>query len=332
MARDDGSTWCAHPHIIRGEILSSWLARFGHANGLSCHCFARSAFGCIPIWTRDIDRTATDELIALASRLPGASLTCLQASLIRRYEGKLFPPEFKGGTLPWITPAGVYHRTRRHHGSAYCPQCLREFGCAMLVWRLAWMVHCPRHEVPLRDACPRCDAPFVFHRITLADPRRYPCPACGYDLAHGGSEVRPVTMRARGMQRALTSSCAGKVRVIGGQRLTAWDFLDGLRFLLRGLYPKKRLGGLASGISSPIRTHLGVSQATSSSAFEHWRIQDRAVAMAYLAELIDHWPEKFKLAMRRGGVCPSRFGSGDVPGWIIPVLRPVVVRKRWGGG
>lgn len=313
--------WVAHPHLRRGEIFSSWLSRYAFANGLSGHCFTQRAFSDTPIWTRDIDRFATDKLLAVAAEQSGVRLHNLRKSVLSCYEGQLFAPGFCGGVLPWITPAGIYHRVRRHHGSAYCSLCLAEYGCALLVWRLAWMVHCPRHELPLRDACPQCDAPFVFHRITLGDPRRLLCPGCGYNLLRVGPVGVPVTMHARSLQRALTCSSAGRPRVIGGRVLSPLDFSQGLRFLVSILYPNKHFGGLAVGVRCKSRRHLGEPVAPSARAFEHWRIKDRAVALSYLAEVMDQWPVAFIRAISQGQVSFSRPGAAPPPGWVVQSVR-----------
>ncbi len=309
--------WVAHPHPRRGEILSSWLSRCAFANGLSGHCFTQRAFSGVPIWTRDIDRFATESLLAEASDQSRIKLRNLRKSVLRCYEGRVFAPGYGGSVLPWITPAGIYHRVRRHHGSAYCPLCLAEYGCAMLVWRLAWMVHCPRHELPLRDACPQCDAPFVFHRIALGDPGRLPCPGCGYNLLRAAAVELPVTMQARSLQRALTCSSAGHIRMIGGRALSPLEFSQGLRFLISILYPNKHFGGLAEGVRYKSRRHLGDPIAPSTKAFEHWRIRDRAVALSYLAEVMDQWPVAFIKAISQGEVSFSRPGATAPPAWIL---------------
>ncbi len=320
MERQRAIGWVAHPHILRGEAFSSWLARYAWANGLSPHCFTRTAFGEVAIWTRDIDRTVDAATLVKAGQLPGISPRRLAGSTMRVYQGRVFAPEFAGAAfIPWITPLGVYHRTRRRHGSAYCPECLREFGCMRLDWRLAWMVHCPRHERPLLDACPECDAPFVFHRMSLADRRRFPCIACGFDL--GRAPTGPVVaMTARHLQRALTCCAAGHPRRIGTREVSALEFTAGVRVLLRGLYANAHLEGLANGLHSARRAYLGRPRAPGRTSFEHWRIHDRAVAIAYLFEVLRCWPETFLRSLRTARVCPSRLGSERIPDWIADAL------------
>ena len=312
--------WCAHPRPRRGEIFSSWLTRCAQANGLSCHCFTDRTFGAREVWTRDIDRSAASHLLVTAAEVMGVPELRLRRTLIQHYAGILFEPTFRGGTLPWITPAGVYHRTRRRHGAAYCPYCLQEFGCVLLAWRIAWMVHCPRHEIPLRDACPFCDAPFVFHKIWSQGHDRYPCPACGGNLADTRRNMPPISMKARTLQRSLTASCVQNGRTVAGQRLTSLEFSSGLRFLLRGLYERKKLGGLATGGRKDAQIHPSIRRAPSPLAFEHWRIQQRAAAMSHLAVVLHGWPEAFLLAMKRGRVSRHRFGESPAPAWVAVVL------------
>lgn len=320
MSHERAIGWVAHPHMRRGEALSSWLARYAWANGLSPHSFTRTTFGEVAVWNRDIDRTATEEMLRAAGRLPGATPVQLAASVMRGYAGKVFDFEFIGAPyIPWITPAGIYHRIRRHHGTAYCPRCLRDCSYARLDWRLAWMVHCPRHERPLLDACPRCDAPFVFHRMAAEAHGALLCINCGYDMTRN-TPCRPVTMGARQLQRALTCCAAGHPRTMGNSTLTALEFATGVRTLAKGLFPNAQLEGLVGGLRSSLRAHLDRPVSGLQGPLEFWRIEDRAVALAYLAEVLKDWPETILRCLGVARVCPSRFADKRMPSWVAEVL------------
>lgn len=328
MNQERAIGWVAHPHMRRGEALSSWLARYAWANGLSPHSFTRTAFGEAEVWTRDIDRTVSVEMLCAVGGLAGATPAQLAASVMRSYAGTVFDGELIGAPfIPWITPAGVYHRIRRHHGSAYCPRCLRDYGYSRLDWRLAWMVHCPRHERPLLDACPRCDAPFVFHRMAAEAGGALPCISCGYDIARD-APCRPITMGARQLQRALTCCAAGHPRTVGNVTLTALDFTTGVRVLARGLFPNGHLEGLVGGLRSSLRAHLERPVTGLHGSLEYWRIQDRAVALAYLSEVLKDWPETLLKCLGVARVCPSRFTDKRMPPWVAEVLRRRSAIKR----
>lgn len=312
--------WCAHPQPLRGEIFSSWLARCAHANGVGLHVFAQRTFGTWQIWNRDIDRNPPAEVVRLASAAMGVPLASLEGLLVRRFAGLLYPTGSAGGTLPWLAPAGVYHRTRRHHGSAFCPQCLQESGYARLVWRLAWMVHCPRHEVPLRDACPHCDAPFIYHRTWPQDARRWPCPCCEGNLVDGRHQQPVVSMRARTLQRSLTESCRLGWRIVGSSKISALDYATGLRFLVKGLYDKQALTGLTGGLARR-RDDQTLGRHADNTCFEHRRITQRALALTDLAMLLEDWPHTLHRAIVRGRVARLRFGAAPAPAWIRAEMR-----------
>ncbi|TLX22484.1 TniQ family protein [Thermomonas fusca] len=321
MARGD-VRWCAHPRLHRGEILSSWLHRYAWCNGLSGHSFARHVFGEQPVWTRDIDRSADGGLLSCASAILGEPLSRLRGATIRRYEGRAFASCTTNGWLPWLAPVGVYHRTRRHHGSAFCAQCLQERACARLHWRMAWNVHCSRHEVALQDACPRCDAPFVFHRISLAVHGRLACPVCGHNFANYVRSA-PVPMRARALQLALTAACQRGCRVLDGETISALEYVGGIRWLLGGLYGKSTWCGIADAL--PPRLRGGVPcRAPSRLPFEYWRIHERAKALALLATAVEDWPARLLAACRRGPVYQARFGRLErAPDWVVRTLAQV---------
>jgi len=313
--------WVAHPHMRCGEALSSWLARYAWANGLSPHSFTRTTFGEVAVWNRDIDRSVTAEMLRTAGRLPGATKVQLAASVMNSYAGNVFGCEFISAPfIPWITPAGVYHRIRRHHGTAYCPMCLRDYGYSRLAWRLAWMVHCPRHERPLLDACPKCDAPFVFHRMAAEARGALLCINCGYDITRA-TACRPVTMGARQLQRALTCCAGGHPRIVGNSTVTALEFATGVRTLAKGLFPNAQLEGLVGGLRSSLRAHLDRPISGLEGPLESWRIEDRAVALAYLTEVLKDWPETILKCLRIARVCPSRFADKRMPPWVAEVLR-----------
>lgn len=325
------SHWCAHPKIKRGEILSSWLHRCAWQNGLTDHCFARRVFGQRQVWTRDIDRNADRDILVLAADSLRSRPERLREATLRAYEGAAFKSLSSNGWVPWVMPIGVYHRTRVHHGSSFCPQCLQEDRCALLAWRMAWLVHCPRHEIPLLDACQRCGAPFVFHRISLAMPGRLPCPHCGHNFTSVIEGGRPVTMRARDLQRSITAACSSGVRRVGGQQVSAVDYLAGLRYLIRGLYSKSHSRGLADGLPGSVWRSRLLHKAPSQSPFEHWRVENRAQTLDLLSMVVAAWPTQLLLAARRGRVYRIRFGSDPAPGWVEAVLARTRLRTPGAG-
>lgn len=162
--------WPMHPQPRSDEILSSWMVRLAHANGAKVHSFYALEFGRDrQIWNRDIDRMAPDWLLkGLAERTRIDSSHIYQMSL-RAYESILYERHNDSGNTRWILPLGIFHRTRRRRGMQYCPLCLAsdEVPYFRKHWRLAFYTECDLHGVMLRDACPNCESPIVFHRAEL---------------------------------------------------------------------------------------------------------------------------------------------------------------------
>jgi len=128
-------------------------------------------------------------------------------------------------------------------------------------------------------------------------------------------------MGARQLQRALTCCAAGRPRIVGNATLTALEFTTGVRTLARGLFPNGRLEGLVGGLRSSLRIHLEQPVSALSGSLEHWRIADRAVALAYLSEVLKDWPETLFRCLGVARVCPSRFADKRMPPWVADILR-----------
>lgn len=122
-----GELWPAHPKPLPDELLSSWIVRIASANGLKLQTFCDRVFGKEhQLWNRDIDRHAPPWLLASLARHTGTPIKHVRDATLEVYRGRLYRRKHDAGQLRWILPAGVYHRTRRHFGVQFCPQCLAE--------------------------------------------------------------------------------------------------------------------------------------------------------------------------------------------------------------
>lgn len=186
-----GRAWPAHPKPLDDELLSSWLVRTARANGLKLQTFCDTVFGKEhQLWNRDIDRSAPEWLQAAMSEHTGTSQERVRQTTLDIYRGRIYHRRNTSGQLRWILPAGIYHRTRRHFGMQYCPQCLAEDEEPYFRtrWRVAALTFCPIHRICLHDRCSACDAPVIFHRRELGRPSTTDgsslslCYACHFDL------------------------------------------------------------------------------------------------------------------------------------------------------
>ena len=186
-----GKLWPAHPHPYQNELLSSWLVRLAHANGLKVQTFCHKVFGGDwQLWVRDIDRIATEWLIKAICQHTGTKEKIAWQSTLVEYEGWLYDHRNLAGQIRWVTPLQISNRKRLGHGLAYCPQCLYEDvdPYFRLRWRLAFYTFCPDHNILMHDRCTNCDAPVVFQRTELGKyevssfPAICMCHRCGFDL------------------------------------------------------------------------------------------------------------------------------------------------------
>lgn len=187
-----GKLWPAHPHPYHDELLSSWLVRIAHANGVKVQTFCTHEFrGDKEIWNRDVDRLAPSWLVESMALKTGTALDRAWGTTLLGYEGKLYDRYHSASQLRWILPLQLYHRKRRGYGIQYCPSCLAETSEPYYrrAWRVALFSFCPKHDVMLLDRCPECGAGIAFHRLELGRPDVIDsaslqcCWACGFDLS-----------------------------------------------------------------------------------------------------------------------------------------------------
>lgn len=183
----------AHPHPKPDELLSSWLTHIAMANGIKLYRLGQAVFGSgTGIWNRDIDKSASPEIISRISEKTGTSISQVFSTTLRYYESVLYHHHNPNGNTQWILPAGVYHRTRRRRGLVYCPLCLFEDiePYFRKSWRLAFYTVCSKHSTMMLDACPACDTPIAFFRRELGNrsidtvDSLVLCHKCGCDLRH----------------------------------------------------------------------------------------------------------------------------------------------------
>lgn len=181
----------AHTHPFRDELLSSWLVRLAHANGLKVQPFCDLIFGHEhQLWNRDIDRLAPSWLMDMMSAKAGVPLRRTWETTLLGYEGSVYSRRPKSGQLRWILPLQIFHRKRLGHGVQFCPSCLSEDVDPFYrrSWRVAFYTFCSRHNVMLFDRCPDCGSGVAFHRLELGRPEMFEagslasCWNCGFDF------------------------------------------------------------------------------------------------------------------------------------------------------
>lgn len=192
-----GELWPAHPKPLPDELLSSWLMRTAHANGLRLQTFCNLIFGGRhQVWNRDIDRLGPEWLVSTMSTCTGTPWEIAYGTTLRTYEGTLYRRFRPAGALQWIQTLQMYHRKRQGYGLQFCPRCLQEGEQPYYrrIWRVSFNTVCPQHKCMLLDRCPDCGTGVSFHRTDIG---RYQlrelsgvllaCHQCGIDLSAADS-------------------------------------------------------------------------------------------------------------------------------------------------
>jgi len=325
--------WVHRLPPLPGELLSSCLARNALAHGTSPMRFLSMIWPGEQPWCLDIDRDLRGlrprseanagrdwpDMLANALRVPHAIV--LDATLDgfrKRLVGRT--PNARGRT-PLVLSAGVADHKRKNHVLQFCPGCLAE-GVPHFrrEWRLAFVVCCPRHGLPLQDACPWCGAGVAPHRTATA--RITDCQSCLRPLAGPpGAAGRQVPAPATALQARLMAILLD----VGPAAVGPWTdraAFDGVRCLT----------GLASIRMShrALREGLGLAQAALPSDrclfVEDLRADARAVILETVAAWLADWPEGFHRGVVAAGFTQRTFARLRMP----PALAAEVARLREG--
>ncbi|HBN8384874.1 TniQ family protein [Pseudomonas nitroreducens] len=318
-----------HPQPMQDELFSSWLVRLAFSNHFPLHSFYSGLLGFKgQIWNRDIDRSQPDQLLTLLSQATGQPLQVLQGMSLARYEGTFYQQLSSNGSIAWLLPLGIFHRTHKLAGLQYCPLCLNEDPLPYYrqPWRVALAVACKHHGCVMEDLCSRCKAPIIFHRHGVgrdkcphvAQLRK--CHACGADL--GLSIPRYPSWpdeRTLELSMALATdfeACPWRQIVQGVP--CAMPFFVGLHKLLSLLN-----GRYGERLQRTFCPDLGVEVLLSSKLhFERQGIERRLQLVLRACWLLQEWPERFVRCCRTMGMSRSRTTElpGMLPYWLETVL------------
>lgn len=295
------------PH--EDELLSSFLVRASHRHGLAPYRFCAFQFPGVPIWNRDIDRSASDALLTMVATKAGLLSARVMQMTLRSSEARLGQGMSRGSS-PWINRIGVYHRLRRGWGQQYCPDCLAERPVLRRAWRISFIVVCSRHERLLQDVCPHCDAPLAIHRQMLTLRLCHHCSRVLGRIAQDpnvsiGAELRAQSYFERALQGANIQ--------IGGQSVCSEDLFHGARVLA---------SLLATDIPSP-RDPAGPHRPS----LERARVQVRANVILHVAEMLIGWPQGFKKVASEQSLTQRSFITKSLPNWLRSTVEELPVGR-----
>lgn len=294
-----GNLWPVHLKALPDELLSSWLVRLAHGNGLKVQTFCALVFGRNrPIWNRDIDKFAPDWLLEKLSEATGSSIESVINTSLRSYEGVAYETHQPNGNTRWITPLGIYHRTHRSPGLCYCPQCLADDPEPYFRkrWRLAFTTVCTEHHLYLLNSCPKCAALVAPHRSDMRGKRDYPtdilsahCWKCGFDLRESPQTQAQDASLVRFQVFLENALDHGYVDWAGNPSMHSVVLFDGLRALIAGVMSKQTLERLKVATIPFAERFAGWPRA----GLEFAPLSIRREVFKWIGVLLDCWPDRF---------------------------------------
>ncbi|WP_350310416.1 TniQ family protein [Pseudomonas sp. ME-P-057] len=316
-----------HTQPKSDEILSSWLVRLALCNRLPIHTFYRSLLGYRgEIWTRDIDRHPSLDLLETLSDVTSLPVLRLKNLSLSYYESKLFEELPYNGDVPWVVPVGIYHRSRLRLSMQYCPRCLYEDDAPYYrkAWRTALCVICPDHRCLLLDCCAACKSPIMFHRHGIGRSRRlinHPGRICSICLASIGDANATVL----DTNPSIVSEYAKLISVLDGGgsnflKLTAGNELllfRGIRILV-ALIIGRNGRQLRKVLQDTIRLEIVPVPRRD---FEYQPIEVRLNCMLAVVWMLEEWPDRFICIINTAKLTRSRLTDADayVPFWLSSV-------------
>lgn len=328
-----GRCWPIHPHRLDDELLSSWLLRTAHSNGVKFHSFVSETLGTgSQVITRDIDRLATTATLELLSSRTGSSVADLRKGLISDIAGSVVDQHTPNGNCRWVLPLGIYHRTRRRFGLQFCPTCLTLDTSPYFRrrWRLAFNTVCDWHGCLLHDRCPACLAPVVPARTEVGRRRGYKlgahtlCHQCGFDLRRSAC-LDPPGVDGKGilLLRSLSTFYDLGWWFVDAEVLPcSISYYDGLRHLLQFLTTRRGRRLLERiWASTPNSAHQPLFP-ISAVPFEQKPLLERHYLLTSAIWLLDDWPRRFIENCREARVTASWILLGkSLPYWLEDPVR-----------
>lgn len=245
------SLWPIRYKPLPDELLSSWLVRLAHGQGMKAQPFCNAIFGPhLQVWNRDIDRLAPEWLINELCDRTGTASQAAYATTLRVYERSLYPAFRPTGTLKWIQTLQMYHRKRNGFGLQFCPKCLSESSEPYFrkPWRVAFNTTCLIHQCMLHDRCTKCGASIAFHRLNVGQSSSLlieslaTCHQCAFDLRRVNSS--PIVSYSSQTTEWHRIFCA---KTLSGQvqrdpvSLDALNVMHHMIFMLSSRYSRVRL-------------------------------------------------------------------------------------------
>lgn len=328
-----GNLLPVHLKPLPDELLSSWLVRLAHGHGLKLQTFSSMIFGRDKsIWNRDIDKLSPEWLVERLSEATGTPLEQVRSTALKSYEGIIYEHHQTHGQTRWITPLGIFHRTRKDYGQQYCSMCLAGDADPYYRkrWRLAFYTECDVHQVLMRDRCPECASPVCFHRSEMGDRSMlHPlslaqCYKCGFDLRK--SQVLRTTCDDWRTFTAYRSSSLFHFlgwSFLGNEEFPyAHKLFDVLRHLCGLMISHRKSKSLLPYVAKLLGMDARGIDQSRAKCFEQRDVRERHILMCCAVWLLLEWPRRFVDVCKELELSSAYIlvDFHDVPFWFSSVV------------
>ena len=202
--------------IYKGESISSLLYRFEFANYYEPVNFTAVIKRRINLFGGTEDDIYNPKHIksfdALSSLAIIDSKELIQSSAYYFSDALKIPTANNADGLSESDIGYIQKNLRSHHGTLYCPSCLREGQYHRLIWQFWCLPVCSIHNCVLLDSCNQCGK-----RLTIKDVALGMCDACDYRLAES------VTKNINNDSEIFTNTYLSNLLVSTGKNLSQKD-------------------------------------------------------------------------------------------------------------
>lgn len=296
--------WVLPVPILPNELFSSWLTRAALTQGCDPLVLTGVIWPRCRVWTRDLDRGASDEQLSALARLSGIDASIFRTMSLRPAAQAVTPRNLDHlATWPWVLAQGSRNR-KRYGGLQYCPCCVRDAKTPYYrqQWRLAWHTGCPVHGVLLMDRCPDCHAPLEPHRLHAEAGHVAICATCKGDLRDACSTA--ITPTALAFQEATDQVLLSGHGHYGAKQLTSDRWFELSRYfvtLLRQVALRPHTGLRAFATALGVVADDLLPPATGL-ALELLPVRERAMLLAGAWEMLQSGPDRFLAAAKEASL------------------------------
>ena len=299
--RLSGQLFPRHVKPQADELLSSWLTRLSLAHGLPPRAFGTILWPARQIWTGDIDRRATPDMLSILAQKTATSHRRAFATTLSAYDGALWEGLESSRSRHWLLLCAIQRQRRGRPGLQYCPQCLRADTTPYFrrCWRLGFVTVCTEHRRRLLDRCPACGDPVNFHLLPPDTDTITRCDQSQLDfvvveappLDTSPGHQRLITFQTR-LLRALTT---GWYPLAEGQMVRLPHYLRVVRHLGGLLVTHRDADHRRAGFCRRVEQPYFVPCLPTSKqwALEGLSVTDRYRLLLLLAWWLEDWPEQF---------------------------------------